>query len=267
MLKTKKQGISTIEVIIVLAISMAMFVVVVSTFNTRKRTEVDDGARRVMSEIAKVRNDAQQGEGPATDNGKTLLSATTIINGIEEHNELFGEAIEFDGVRMIIYKLMQKPGNVVTAYESRTIDLTHQLQWWVEPGVGFPSSSGCGGFASCYTQPKGVERILAIPPVGLSGNERLLLVFRNNSGQSFVFSRKNPTISLGSDDFLGTIANNTGNYIAVRQGFLRLAYAVPGEPTPGPGSVLSRQMRNAKFQYYANFELSVPNHQTLEVLK
>ena len=67
MLKIKSAGIAIVETILVLAISSGMFLVVISAFNARQRTEANDSARQVMSEIAKVRNQAQKGQGPETD--------------------------------------------------------------------------------------------------------------------------------------------------------------------------------------------------------
>ncbi len=104
-----------------LAISVSLFAIVIGVFNFRKRTEVDDAARQVMSEIAKARNEAQQGMGPTTQAGVTRIQGGGP-------NELFGVAIEFvedcgsNQSCMRIYKLLQgpPPGNLVMPFEMET---------------------------------------------------------------------------------------------------------------------------------------------------
>lgn len=251
--KQKLPGISTVEIIIVLAISTTMVAVAIGFFGTRTRTAQDDAARLVVANIAKVRNEAQQGLGASTDAGRVLL----------EGNELFGQAIEFNANEMIVYKLMQKPGNIVTAYESYSIPLTQQLQWWIAPGAG---SSYCSQFSSCYSQPsdEGDMHRLGLSPISLLSDERLLTVFKNNSGQSYVFAIKGRSGGLGGNQFLGTTANKVANYTPDRQGLLRLAYGVPAGGVDPPGEV---QFTNAVVQYFVTFDLSIPNNQSFEVAR
>lgn len=241
------------EIIIVLAISTMMFVVAIGFFGTRTRTAQDDAARLVVSEISKVRNEAQQGLGPSTPAGRSLLAG----------NELFGQAIEFNDSRMTIYKLMKTPDDYVTAYESYEIPLTQQLRWWIAPGA---AGLDCAQFNSCYDKPNdanGYTRLYA-PPVSLAGGERLLLVFKNNSGQSYVFSRVSASGTMGGNQFLGIVANKVANYTADRQGLLQLAYAVPDGGAEPPGAT---EFANADVQYYVIFNLAIPNDQQFEVVR
>ena len=240
------------EIIIVLAISTTMFAVAIGFFGTRARTARDDAARLVVANIAKVRNEAQQGLGPSTDAGRGLLAG----------NELFGQAIEYRSTDMVVYKLMKKPNDVITAYESYEIPLTEQLQWWIIPG----SADGgfCAQFNSCYNRPDDADanlfRRLFAPPIGLAGTETLMTVFRNNTGQSYALSRRGASSVLGSDLLMGEVANRLSDYTVDKQGTLRLAYAVPEG-----GGTLAEQMANAPVQYYVTMDLAIPNNQQLEV--
>lgn len=252
MVKTKLPGVSTIEIMIVLAISSVIFVIASSTFAVRERVSRDDAARLVVANIAKVRNEAQQGVGPTTENGKTLL-----VGG----NQLFGQAIEFVGSEMIVYKLMKTPGGIIKPYEQYSVPLTQQLQWWLTRDDG----ADCGLFNSCYKQndTEGYQTIAGDPILlGDDSNYRLIIVFRNNSGQSYVFSRNSSVNDITSDDFMGPWADTLDNYEYYRQRNLRLAYAVPGN-----GATEQDRFLNAPVQYYVLFDLSIPNDQKFEVVK
>jgi type II secretory pathway pseudopilin PulG len=266
MFREHKRGISTIEVIITLAISAAMFVIVIGAFNLRKRTQVDDAARQVMSEIAKVRNAAQQGEGPTTEDGEKRLTTGGP-------NELFGEAIEFiqsncptaEDSCIRVYKLMQTPTGTIKVFEQYDIKLQQKLAWYLP----FDNAPECTTFTSCYTKPgESVPVKLTDPPVSQGTYAwSVIVVFRNNSGEGFVFNRAtfatDPAIA-GTPALASMLpwANNPQNYTANRQGELRVAFAVPGL-----GSDPNARMANAPYQYYAKFDLSVPNNQSLEVVK
>lgn len=249
-MRRRPVGVTTIEVIIVLAISAVTFLLAIGLFGTRTRVAQDDAARQVVSEIARVRNEAQQGLGPSTSEGKALLGG----------NELFGQAIELAGVNTKVYKLMKTPSGVITAYESYEIPLTQQLQWWILPAHG--GSNDCNGFSSCYKALGGNnQQPLSREPIKLVGGQNVLLIFKNNTGQSYVFGRSPSALGLGNNNFLG-LANDVANYIPDRQGELRVAYAVLGS-----GATASEQVANATAKYYLHFDLSVPNDQRFEVVQ
>ena len=256
MLKIKSAGIAIVETILVLAISSGMFLVVISAFNARQRTEANDSARQVMSEIAKVRNQAQKGQGPET--------AAEVANLANQDLDLFGQAIEFvqpvvfaptSESKMVVYKLAQNRLNKkIVIYGKYDIAMPSGLGWYINTS----SSPTCNEFTSCYiknppTTPS-VYKTLINPIVGTGDPGNIMLVIRNNSGQSYAFN-KLAAPNLGS-------ADNPDNYTADRQVVLRLAFA-----RPDTGSTLGAQMASAKNQFYAVFDLSIPNNQSLEVKK
>ena len=254
MLKIKSAGIAIVETILVLAISSGMFLVVISAFNARQRTEANDSARQVMSEIAKVRNQAQKGQGPETD---------AVVSNLA-NQDLFGQAIEFvqpvvsaptSESKMVVYKLAQnRLTKEIGIYGKYDIAMPSGLGWYINTS----SSPTCNEFTSCYiknppTTPPGYIT-LNNPIVGTGNPGNIMLVIRNNSGQSYAFN-KLAAPNLGS-------ADDPDNYTADRQVVLRLAFA-----RPDTGSTLGAQMASAKNQFYAVFDLSIPNNQSLEVKK
>ena len=97
MIRRVNKGLTIIEVLIVLAVSTSLAVISIGAFSSRGRTQDDDAARQVLADIALVRNQAQQGQGPPTDAGRTALAGS----------ELFGQAIIFtqDATYMEVKKL------------------------------------------------------------------------------------------------------------------------------------------------------------------
>ena len=256
MLKIKSAGIAIVETILVLAISSGMFLVVISAFNARQRTEANDSARQVMSEIAKVRNQAQKGQGPET--------AAEVAKLANQDLDLFGQAIEFvqpvvfaptSESKMVVYKLAQnRLTKEIGIYGQYDIAMPSGLGWYINTS----SSPTCNEFTSCYiknppTTPPGYITLNS-PIVGTGNPGNIMLVIRNNSGQSYAFN-KLAAPNLGS-------ADDPDNYTADRQVVLRLAFA-----RPDTGSTLGAQMASAKNQFYAVFDLSIPNNQSLEVKK
>jgi hypothetical protein len=236
-----------------------MFVIVIGAFNLRKRTQVDDAARQVMSEIAKVRNAAQQGEGPTTKDGEEKLK-----NG--GPNELFGQAIEFvincgsNESCMKIYKLMQTPDNKIVPFESETKTLPQKLRWFIPAGSDIPPD--CGAFVSCYGKPGLALNTMKSNTGPLYfcsrfANCSLMIVIKNNTGETFVKTRATfvPDSMAPSD--------NVKDYTSDFQGNLRIAFAQIGNTS----GTYPEQIANAPYQYYAKFDLSVPNNQSLEVVK
>lgn len=258
MFRKHKHGISTVEVIIVLAISAFIFVIVIGAFNLRKRTQVDDAARQVMGEIARVRNAAQQGEGPTTDEGKSKIRG----------NELFGQAIEFvvncgSGESCIkIYKLMQtsSPANKIEIYEQETKTLPQKLRWFIPSGSDIPAS--CSDFTSCYGEPGSSLSTMqsTTKPLYFCGpfvNCSLMIVVRNNTGETYAKTR----LTFSENSMVPSA--DVSNYTTEFQGKLRLAFAQIGSIS----GTYPNQIAKAPYQYYANFDLNIPNNQSLEVIK
>ena len=244
LMSSRPSGLAIIEVILVMTISALLFGVVIGTFATRRKAASDDAARQVMSEIAKVRNQAQQGQ-----------STTSPGSGYE----LFGQAIilapNLDYIT--VHKLMQSrtsPYDIIS-YENYIIKMPAGLKWFIE--AGYPTLSGyvttyCNGFASCYgnfyfPQNLGSTTRLALD----SSKPNIMLVFRNNTGQSYAFAVPTGTIGGAS-----VIANYT------EQEYLRLAFGIPGT-----GDTDLAKFAAGSSKYYANFDLAIPNNQDLKVVK
>jgi len=241
-MSSQRPGLAIIEVILVMTISALLFGVVIGTFATRRKAASDDAARQVMSEIAKVRNQAQQGQGASTG---------TIPTG----NEMFGQAIILapNSSDITVYKLMQsRTDSYIRSYESYTIKMPGGLKWFIERGSFAPYCTTY--FTSCYNSP--LAYLGATPPSQDSTfNPRILLVFRNNTGQSYAFAVPPSTIGDASD-----IANYTTT--PSRQLALRLAFGIPGT-----GATDLDKFAAGSSKYYANFDLSIPNNQDLKVVK
>ena len=235
LMSSRPSGLAIIEVILVMTISALLFGVVIGTFATRRKAAVDDGARQVMSEIAKVRNQAQQGQ-----------ATTSPGDGFE----LFGQAIWFgqntsNRKTITVYSLRQnRSTDVISSYATYTIPMPAGLQYWVVPGQ---SSDECATlFTSCYNNASIGTNIT----YGMGG---LMIVFRNNTGESYMLA----TSETGSPSY-----TNLANYTSAQQGNLRLAFGVPGA-----GATSQIQFTAATAKYYAHFNLSIPNNQRLEVVK
>ena len=258
LMSSRPSGLAIIEVILVMSISALLFGVVIGTFATRRKAAVDDAARQVMSEIARVRNQAQQGQGAST---------VTIPTG----NELFGQAIKFDGKKMTVHKLMQDRTTLnISSYESYDIKMPNSLKWFIETGSAAPYCTTY--FTSCYGS---TFTNLGASPISLDGttNTRILLVFRNNTGQSYAFAVPATTNDIGG-------ASVITNYTTDRQQKLRLAFYytqlaynfIPRAFAGGggfggtpPPAVDDTEVSPNK--YYANFDLAIPNNQDLQVVK
>ena len=244
LMSSRPSGLAIVEVILVMSISALLFAVVIGTFATRRKAASDDAARQVMSEIAKVRNQAQQGQ-----------STTSPGSGFE----LFGQAIMLsnNSPTITVYKLKQSRTTpyTISSYESYTINMPNSLKWFIE--AGDDASSGytttyCNGFASCYgnfyfPQNLGNPDKLAL----YTSKPNIMLVFRNNTGQSYAFAVPTGTIGGAS-----VIANYT------EQEYLRLAFGIPGT-----GDTDLAKFAAGSSKYYANFDLAIPNNQDLKVVK
>lgn len=295
MFKSKKPGLAIVELIMVLAISAGLFVIVLSTFTFRQRSQSDDSARQVLSIIAKVRNEAIQGVGPTTTAGQNLLQCNSIATcpaSKSNSNELFGQGIKFYTNNqgsisyMLVMKLMQnRTTGLISAYQVEQVKIPGGLIFYSE---GSPTQKICSGFMSCYASDK--------KPDGTPDYESLFtsvlkqyptmstfLVFMNNSGQSYAFAINNYTndtdgsllpaakFTSGTDPIGGYRVQNTNssvspdsiaNYDSNHQGQMQLAILKPGS-----GSTLGAKVASSSAYYYINFDLSVPNNQSLQVVK
>lgn len=256
MFKSKRPGVTIIETLLVIVISGALFVVVLGVFNTRKRTQVDDAARQVMSEIAKVRNQAQQGQGPANIAEESILRGKLNLAGNTVNlpgNEVFGQAIEFvpyggsgEG-KMIVHKLMQNPATkAISDYGRYDIAMPDQLQWNI-----FDVNLACTEFISC----SGTETNLSYLKPGAIANN-LYLVFRAGTGDGFMLNGSNY-----SDFDCYYQAKSNCNYN--KQPYLRLAFGIPGS---SGANTPPDKMKASINRYFAIFDLTVINSQELKVV-
>ncbi len=191
--KNTRPGLAIVEVIMVMVISGLLFVLAIGVFNSRKGIQADDAARQVMSEIARVRNDAQQGLG---------ATGATVPAGLV-NKEIFGQAIQFNDTKMTVYKLAQDRTTLtISSYEQYDIAMPYQLKWDNNPTYTL------GSYGSSY---KGV----GLGTIPVSSGDLVMLVFRNGTGQSYAFGAA--AGGIGS-------ASSLANYTLSRQGNLKMAF-------------------------------------------
>lgn len=232
MFRKSYRGIAIVEVLMVLAISAGLFVFAIAAFSTRARTAKDEAARQVMSQIALVRNEAQQGR----------LDTPSDISG---GNELFGKAIIFDGNRMLVYVLQQSQTGarpISVAGEPTIINLSDGLIWQ----KAFPSPPNCNRFYSCFKTADNY-RPLSNWPISIDEtNQNIMMVFRNRTGNGYVFAA-----NVARPLAIGSAASQIQQYQDNRQVNLRMAFGAPDNSA----------------QYYANFDLTKVGDQSLEIVK
>lgn len=270
MFRRVNKGLTIIEVLIVLAISAGLAVISIGVFSSQGRTRSDDAARLVMADIAKVRSDAVQGLGPTTSDGSSKLAG----------NQIFGQAIEFVtdssylGKTMRVYKLMISGGATISAYEYYDLPLTQNLKFYIpQTASGTENTTLCSNFYSCYN-PIGVDgNNLGFQSLGQYEDSNRIIVIRNRTGETYTFARSksNSEFQMKSSTQTSTDpavqlayngASNLARYDKFKQGTLRIAYGLPGA-----GSTASSQMNSAPYQYYAIFDMQIPNNQEFKVVK
>jgi prepilin-type N-terminal cleavage/methylation domain-containing protein len=173
----KPKGFSLIEVSMVLAISVVMMGVVAGVYSQRRNIASDDAAQQIASIVQTVQNEAKQGQGPAS-------GADNIINSGET---LWGNAIRFSNSCapsgkpcFIVNKLVK---TATTPTTPATIKSYEEYQ---------------------IATPENFEFLLTFP------TSNPVVVFRNSTGQPFVFSDPNP---FGTDTI--TDAENPAKYVTL----------------------------------------------------
>ncbi|MCX6806143.1 MAG: type II secretion system protein [Patescibacteria group bacterium] len=270
MIRRVNKGLTIIEVLIVLAVSTSLAVISIGAFSSRGRTQDDDAARQVLADIALVRNQAQQGQGPTTDAGR---------NNLASGSELFGQAIIFtqDATNMEVKKLA-KSSIGIYVYESYTVNNPSSLAWNVSRGDGDTrSDENCDGafnktqFLSCYQDPI-VAGVGAMMPFRNSANAYVkniistgtvvikpVLVFLNGTGESYIMTDCQPAstaCTIGGYNMASY--TDIASYAATQQRKFRLGLAKKGSTVPAS---------TKSPQYYINFDLAIPNNQELQVVK
>lgn len=212
MFKFKKPGIAIVEVLIVLAISGFMFASVIGVFNSRRSSAVDDAALQVVSEIAKVRNEAQENYLPQNvvdaNSGKEFIGKYISFNGPSASQLNVGSVFK-DNSTGAIY---------ASTIVERTVTLSEGLVAYVYSNS---TSINCDQFLSCYKPINSANSTFSASPI-------YVLYASGNALQS-VFPA-------------GGISGNGGG-----ASDLRIAIAVPGS-----GDNLDSRMANAKKKYYIN---------------
>jgi type II secretory pathway pseudopilin PulG len=239
----KQKGLAAVETILVLAISALLFTVVISTLQFRKKASYDDSARQVLSIIARVRNQAQQGY---------------TYSSPEAGKELFGKAIVIstNSNQIVVKNLQQIPSGNISSYGSdEIIPMPSGFSWYINTSnVGFNTDGGsvsCVGptsnqnFNSCDLTTGALNG-------GYLSQTTYWLVFRNNTGNSYLMT----------DTIADSAYTNPLKYTSVNQKNIRFAFALPGS-----GLTDKAKFDSALAKYYANFDLNVPNNQSLTVVK
>jgi len=269
MIRRVNKGLTIIEVLIVLAVSTSLAVISIGAFSSRGRTQDDDAARQVLADIALVRNQAQQGQGPTT------AATTALTSG----SELFGHAIIFtqDATNMEVKKLAKASNGSIYVYESYTVNNPAQLAWNVSKGDDNTLNQECDGafnktqFLSCYQDPI-VAGVGAMKPFKFSANAYVknivstgtvvikpVLVFLNGTGESYIMTDCQPAstaCTIGGYNMASY--TDIASYAATQQRKLRLGLAKQGSTLPDS---------TKSPQYYINFDLAIPNNQELQVVK
>jgi prepilin-type N-terminal cleavage/methylation domain-containing protein len=181
----KPKGFSLIEVSMVLAISVVMMGVVAGVFNQRRNVANDDAAQQVASIVQTVQNEAKQGQGPASGS-----------IGISPGDTLWGNSVQFAA---------SCPGNT-----SKSCFVINKL---VKPAA----TSGLIKSYDSYqiaTPENFVFSYLA------ADTPDTVVVFRNSTGQAFVFSDSNPFSTSTTTD-----AENPAKYVAPGQALINTAQA------------------------------------------
>jgi type II secretory pathway pseudopilin PulG len=240
MYKPKNKGLAIVETILVIAISAALFVIVIGVFSSRQKTQNDDAARQVMAEIAKVRNEAQQGEGPTTQAERDVQSG----------KELFGKALIFnvDSIgltpNIVVENLFVDTQGNISKIVSDEIKLFDRMYFYISAGSN--SASYClDNITTCFKSGNDYVNLGSNLP---TTDGSLVLVFLNRTGAGY---------ALGSNNY-----TTKSNYTSAQQVDIRLALAVVEE-----GTTAQDKMNSAVSQYYANINLPIPNSQSLEVVK
>jgi len=195
----KPKGFSLIEVSMVLAISVVMMGVVAGVYNQRRNVANDDAAQQIASIVQTVQNEAKQGQGPASGS-----------IGISPGDTLWGNAVQFaascpgntDKSCFVIYKLVKtaaSPG-LIKSYDS----------YQIATPENFKIINPTGGFDK-------------------------VVVFRNSTGQAFVFNDSN-------DPF--------GSSLITTQAENPVQYSTPGQAeiifqssSSGPGTTVSYKLK------------------------
>jgi prepilin-type N-terminal cleavage/methylation domain-containing protein len=169
----KPKGFSLIEVSMVLAISVVMMGVVAGVYNQRRNVANDDAAQQIASIVQTVQNEAKQGQGPASGTG-----------GINAGETLWGSAVQF---------AYECPGNT-----TKSCFVIYKL---VKPAA-----------TSALIKSYDSYQIATPENFRLSNTgSDWLVVFRNSTGQAFVFNDSNDPFG---SSLITTSAENPTNYKA-----------------------------------------------------
>jgi prepilin-type N-terminal cleavage/methylation domain-containing protein len=178
----KPKGFSLIEVSMVLAISVVMMGVVAGVYNQRRNVANDDAAQQVASIVQTVQNEAKQGQGPASGAGNIVAGETLWGNAVQFARSCPGNTTKSC---FVIYKLV----NTTTAIRSYD---SYQ--------IATPEN-----FVFSYLAPDTPDTVV---------------VFRNSTGQAFVFSDSSPFSTTTTTD-----AENPAKYVSPGQALINTAQA------------------------------------------
>lgn len=177
----KPKGFSLIEVSMVLAISVVMMGVVAGVYNQRRNVANDDAAQQIASIVQTVQNEAKQGQGPS--------GANDIVAG----ETLWGNAVQF---------ARSCPGNTTKScfVIYKLVNTTTAIRSYDSYQIATPEN-----FVFSYLAANTPDTVV---------------VFRNSTGQAFVFSDSNPFSTTTTTD-----AENPAKYVAPGQALINTAQA------------------------------------------
>jgi type II secretory pathway pseudopilin PulG len=221
-----RNGISLVEVTIVLAISSLLLIIAASTFSMRTRTVVDDAAKQVESVFQRSRNEAVQGLGTTT--------GATFNTG----DELYGQAIQFRNnckdtqACITVFKLKKSaaPANVISDYESYEVLLREGLEF------GYNLPANCE-YVSCYQQTD-TMKLLSAAPISMVIGQVPMVVIKNGNGGSYLFSSMINTFGSPLN------VKDEDNYTTERQGIFQLAVFRREDTSTTPQTAIHKYFLN-----------------------
>lgn len=212
MTKTKRQGLTLIEVMLVLALSGVLVVAALSTFRGRNSFTFQNNVRQVGENIRTVANETKSGLGPvsyaagATNNTDPKKPAA-LTPPFSTDDNIYGEAIEFypkcdssniDDWCLVVHKLKINASKDISAYERYPIELPSNLK------INYEDTQYNDVDIDSVTTPSlNIVKNGTSPSDPPSEVHHLVLSITNSTGEAYAFARKNSSIDMSGNYLSG----------------------------------------------------------------
>lgn len=208
MTKTKRQGLTLIEVMLVLALSGILVVAALSTFRGRGSFMFQSNVRQVAENIRTVANETKSGLGPVSYGGSSSSTDPSMPQWLDtpmsSGEVTFGEALEFypncngsdvNNWCLVVFKLKKSSdGLKIMPYERYPITVPNNIKINLANST-YEGAPGCAG-ATAIPSLSGCST-LNLSTVWDSGSSdpstssHLAIIFTNQSnGPGYVFARQ-----------------------------------------------------------------------------